>query len=230
MESLDVGRLIVFIYVTYVIRVCIETVIPSALHRYRTVELVHKTVIYNLALMILIADACITKNVPQMKGYMVFKTLDQFYFLISLRISNIKHIAVLFSARLAVLLVELIVLYVFVQRFSRYYNWYSFKRLGTDKDLKDALKTRKQLVLVYKIILVFKFRNILTRRIVLTHKYMFYIVNIIEIAVAAIFFYSQKSENMLVRMIVIAFYIFSEILIITTISIHASSLFSHDQM
>lgn len=141
-----------------------------------------------------------------------------------------NYFAILISTRLAIFSVELIVVYVFVQRFSRYYNWYSFKKLGTNKDLKDVLKTRKQLVLVFEIIIVFRFKNILSTRLVLLPEYMFYIVNVIDTTVAAMFFYYQKSENSSVRMFVIAFYVCSVLRIITTISIYANILFSYDQM
>lgn len=83
-EPSNVGRLVAFIYLAYVVCLCTDTVLSHPISRHYTVEYVHKTLIENTALMLLIVDACITKNVPQMKGYMVFKALNQFHFLISL--------------------------------------------------------------------------------------------------------------------------------------------------
>lgn len=229
-ESSDVGWLIVFIYVTYVVRICTETALSSTIHRHHIAECVHRAAMENVALMALIVNACITKNIPQMRGYMVFKTLDQFSFLLKLRIPRNRHFAVLLSVRLVVLVVELVVVYVFVRRFSRHYSWYSFKKLGTDKSLKDAHMTRKQLVLVFKILLVFRFRNMMTTRLVLIPTYMFYTVNILDIAVAAVFFYYLRSENTGVRIFVFVFYVLSAMSLVVMMCVHTKTLFSYGQM
>lgn len=226
----DIGRLIMFAYMAYVVQTCFIVTLNIASSSGHAEQRIHYESLGNLSLMIFIVDACVTRNIPQMKSYMVLMALVPVHFLAEHRVSENVYLIVAVSMKFAVVCTTIAVTYLFVRRFSKAYNWHLFKKMGASKHLKNALKTRKQLVLGFKILLVLRIRNVLTVHIKLLPSVYFYAANTLSILIYSLFLYSQNSESNTTRIFMIAMCVLDEICYVAILLAHRATLFTSRKM
>lgn len=210
-ETAGISKLVLFVYLMYTVHTISITTLAFILCIPHIEKYVYGDAIIDLALMIFIVDACISKNIPQMKSYIILKAMSLFYFFVEGKMSSSGYSAIIFATKLVMICITLAVVGFFVKRLSSLYSWHYFKRIGANKDLRDALKTRKQLVLAFKILIVVRIKNILAMHAVLVSIYTFYILNIFYVMVAIVFLSFQRSENKKIRLFIISTHVLDEI-------------------
>lgn len=129
-EIADISKLILFVYLMYIFHTICITTLGFILHIPHIDKYVYRDSIINLVLMIFIVDACISKNISQMKSYIVLKAMSLFYFFIEGKISSSGYFAIIFAIKFVIICITLSVVGFFVKQLSSSYRWYYFKRMG----------------------------------------------------------------------------------------------------